>query len=65
MLYFLDFGAHHLPSMLHRLPQYDQDRKPVLNEIQPDLNPLEILFDVKKLTTVAYVGRVTSVNGLD
>ena len=41
--------------MLHRLPQTESGQRPVLNEIQPDLNPLEILFDVKKLTTVAYV----------
>lgn len=41
--------------MLHRLPHAEPGRRPVLNEIQPDLNPLEILFDVRKLMTVAYV----------
>jgi anaphase-promoting complex subunit 5 len=42
----------HCISMLHRLPHGESGRRPVLNEIQPDLNPLEILFDVKKLMTV-------------
>ncbi|KAF8077980.1 hypothetical protein FPV67DRAFT_1463707 [Lyophyllum atratum] len=36
-------------SMLHRLPPTVSGRKPVLNEIQPDLHPLEVLFDVRKL----------------
>lgn len=45
-----------IPSMLYRLPYTEPGRRPVLNEILPDLNPLEILFDVKKLTTVAFVG---------
>jgi hypothetical protein len=35
--------------MLHRLPPTISGRRPVLNEIQPDLHPLEVLFDVKKL----------------
>lgn len=35
--------------MLHRLPPTISARRPVLNEIQPDLHPLEVLFDVKKL----------------
>jgi anaphase-promoting complex subunit 5 len=43
--------------MLHRLPQGEPGRRPILNEIQPDLNPMEILFDVKKLMTIAYVCR--------
>lgn len=34
--------------MLHRLPPA-QGQKPALNEIQPDLEPLEVLFDVSKL----------------
>ncbi|KAF5380845.1 hypothetical protein D9615_003925 [Tricholomella constricta] len=39
----------HCISMLHRLPPTVPGRKPALNEIQPDLHPLEVLFDVKKL----------------
>lgn len=39
----------HCISMLHRLPPTISARRPVLNEIQPDLHPLEVLFDVKKL----------------
>ena len=35
--------------MLHRLPSTISGRKPTLNEIQPDLHPLEVLFDVTKL----------------
>lgn len=42
--------------MLHRLPPTEPGRKPVLNEIQPDLNPLEVLFDVQKLMQVQNVG---------
>lgn len=44
--------------MLHRLPHVEEGRRPVLNDIQPDLNPLEILFDVKKLMAVEHVGPV-------
>ena len=35
--------------MLHRLPSTTPGKRPVLNEVQPDLHPLEVLFDVKKL----------------
>ncbi|KAG6854307.1 hypothetical protein C0991_008202 [Blastosporella zonata] len=35
--------------MLNRLPPTVPGRKPTLNELQPDLHPLEVLFDVKKL----------------
>ncbi|KAI6127633.1 hypothetical protein EDD16DRAFT_1552061 [Pisolithus croceorrhizus] len=37
----------HCISMLHRLPT--PSGVPVLNEIQPDLHPLEVLYDVAKL----------------
>ncbi|EGN92472.1 hypothetical protein SERLA73DRAFT_99306 [Serpula lacrymans var. lacrymans S7.3] len=37
----------HCISMLHRLPEPSE--MPTLNEIQPDLHPLEILFDISKL----------------
>lgn len=40
-------------SMLHRLPSLNET--PVLNEIQPDLHPLEVLFDVTKLLDPQYV----------
>ncbi|KAF8350736.1 hypothetical protein F5887DRAFT_940689 [Amanita rubescens] len=39
----------HCISMLHRLPPSTR-RKPDINEIQPDIHPLEVLYDVKKLT---------------
>jgi hypothetical protein len=35
--------------MLHRLPPIVPGRKPALNEIQADLHPLEVLFDVNKI----------------
>jgi hypothetical protein len=35
--------------MLHRLPPTIERRRPMLNEIQADLHPLEVLFDVYKL----------------
>lgn len=36
--------------MLHRLPlDLSADDIPLLNEIQPDLHPSEVLFDVAKL----------------
>lgn len=44
----------HCIAMLHRLPHVEEGRRPVLNDIQPDLNPLEILFDVKKLMAVEH-----------
>ncbi|KAH7930808.1 ARM repeat-containing protein [Leucogyrophana mollusca] len=37
----------HCISMLHRLSS--QSQTPVLNEIQPDLHPSEVLYDVAKL----------------
>lgn len=37
-------------SMLHRLPpDLSTSDMPLLNEIQPDLHPSEVLFDVAKL----------------
>ncbi|KIJ69430.1 hypothetical protein HYDPIDRAFT_185206 [Hydnomerulius pinastri MD-312] len=41
----------HCISMLHRLPSSSPttDDTPLLNEIQPDLHPSEVLFDVAKL----------------
>ncbi|KAJ7709939.1 armadillo-type protein [Mycena rosella] len=39
----------HCISMLHRLPPTIERRRPMLNEIQADLHPLEVLFDVYKL----------------
>jgi hypothetical protein len=35
--------------MLHRLPPTIERRRPMLNEIQQHLHPLEVLFDVSKL----------------
>ncbi|KDR81577.1 hypothetical protein GALMADRAFT_263859 [Galerina marginata CBS 339.88] len=40
---------HHCTSILHRLPPIVEGQKPVLHEIQPDLHPHEVLFDVSKL----------------
>ncbi|PPQ78100.1 hypothetical protein CVT25_015634 [Psilocybe cyanescens] len=40
---------HHCTSILHRLPPLDEAQKPILQEVQPDLHPFEILFDVSKL----------------
>ncbi|KAI9566459.1 hypothetical protein HD554DRAFT_2115980 [Boletus coccyginus] len=40
----------HCISMLHRLPpDSSASEMPLLNEIQPDLHPSEVLFDVAKL----------------
>ncbi|PCH38233.1 hypothetical protein WOLCODRAFT_64717 [Wolfiporia cocos MD-104 SS10] len=39
-------------SMLHRLPPLERGRKPILNDIQPDLHPLEVLHDVQKLIQI-------------
>ncbi|OCH95526.1 hypothetical protein OBBRIDRAFT_816439 [Obba rivulosa] len=36
-------------SMLRRLPPEERGCRPALNEVQPDLHPLEILSDVRKL----------------
>lgn len=35
--------------MLHRLPPTKHGERSFLNEVQPDLHPLEILYDIKKL----------------
>ncbi|KAF8741003.1 hypothetical protein AX14_006207 [Amanita brunnescens Koide BX004] len=39
----------HCISMLHRLPPSNR-RRPDINEVQSDIHPLEVLYDVKKLT---------------
>ncbi|EDR14280.1 uncharacterized protein LACBIDRAFT_305954 [Laccaria bicolor S238N-H82] len=39
----------HCISMLHRLPPTKPGERSFLNEVQPDLHPLEILYDIKKL----------------
>lgn len=38
--------------MLHRLPPTNPSQRPTLNEIQPDLHPLEVFYDVDKLLKV-------------
>ncbi|KAG1905687.1 armadillo-type protein [Suillus fuscotomentosus] len=50
--YFEQHFHEHNDSMLHRLPSLNET--PVLNEIQPDLHPLEVLFDVTKLLDPQY-----------
>jgi len=40
---------------MHRLPPSERGQKPFLNTVQPDLHPVEILFDVKKLMQVQNV----------
>ncbi|TBU65923.1 hypothetical protein BD310DRAFT_912363 [Dichomitus squalens] len=44
----------HCSSLLHRLPPLERGRWPIINEVQPDMHPLEILADVKKLMNVQY-----------
>ncbi|KZT68114.1 hypothetical protein DAEQUDRAFT_339649 [Daedalea quercina L-15889] len=39
-------------SLLNRLHPTERGRKPILNEIQPDLHPYEVLRDVEKLMHV-------------
>jgi len=39
-------------SLLHRLLPERKNHKPTLNEIQPGLHPIEVLFDVEKLLRV-------------
>lgn len=40
---------HHCTSILHRLPSNVPGQKPILQEIQFDLHPLEVLADARKL----------------
>lgn len=47
--------------MLHRLPPPQRGQKPILNDVQPDLHPLEILFDVYKLIQITSVSLAHSV----
>ncbi|KAF8478458.1 hypothetical protein DFH94DRAFT_749935 [Russula ochroleuca] len=42
----------HCQGLLHRLPPKHKNHKPALNEIQPGLHPIEVLFDVEKLLRV-------------
>ncbi|TFK42614.1 hypothetical protein BDQ12DRAFT_597893 [Crucibulum laeve] len=39
----------HFASLFNRLPPEIPGQKPVLNDVQPDLHPHEVLFDVQKL----------------
>ncbi|KAI0273378.1 hypothetical protein BC834DRAFT_965918 [Gloeopeniophorella convolvens] len=39
-------------SLLHRLPPKRKSQRPMINEIQPGLHPIEVLFDVEKLLRV-------------
>lgn len=36
-------------SLLNRLPTDKEGQKPILNNVQPEIHPLEVLFDVSKL----------------
>ncbi|KAE9400546.1 hypothetical protein BT96DRAFT_919390 [Gymnopus androsaceus JB14] len=40
-------------SLLRRFPSVDALQKPPINEIQPKLNPLDILYDIRKLMNEA------------
>lgn len=44
----------HCTSILRRIPPENPQEKPILNEVQGELNPLEILFDVSKLMKPEY-----------
>lgn len=46
-------ALQHCMSLLHRLPPTERGAKPILNDIQPDLHPLEVLFDVQKLVQIS------------
>ncbi|KAH9027662.1 hypothetical protein EDB84DRAFT_1272610 [Lactarius hengduanensis] len=39
-------------GLLHRLQPKNKNQKPVVNEMQPGLHPIELLFDVEKLLRV-------------
>ncbi|KAA1469483.1 hypothetical protein DENSPDRAFT_835114 [Dentipellis sp. KUC8613] len=43
----------HCQSLLHRLPPKRKGQRQILNDIQPGLHPLEVLFDVEKLMRVS------------
>lgn len=48
-LYPLDLPLIISNSILHRLPSNVPGQKPILQEIQFDLHPLEVLADIRKL----------------
>ncbi|KAH9854144.1 hypothetical protein C2E23DRAFT_914573 [Lenzites betulinus] len=52
----------HCTSLLHRIPALPSERgkKPTINEIQPQMHPLEILNDAKKLLTVEHQQPLTA-----
>ncbi|CDO70809.1 hypothetical protein BN946_scf184798.g125 [Trametes cinnabarina] len=52
----------HCTSLLHRLPLLPTERgkKPIINEIQPQMHPLEILHDAKKLLRVEHQQPLTA-----
>lgn len=39
-------------GLLHRIPPKNENQKPIINEMQPGLHPIELLFDVEKLLRV-------------
>lgn len=50
-MYHADGNLHRL---LHRLPSENSSQKQPLNEIQPDMHPLEVFYDVNKLLEVRH-----------
>ncbi|EKM55387.1 uncharacterized protein PHACADRAFT_208907 [Phanerochaete carnosa HHB-10118-sp] len=44
----------HCTSLMNRLPSLERGKRPLINEIQADLHPWEVLYDVKKLLTVGF-----------
>lgn len=40
---------------MNRLPSLERGKRPLINEVQADLHPWEVLYDVKKLLTVGFV----------
>ncbi|KAH9946187.1 uncharacterized protein BXZ73DRAFT_86363 [Epithele typhae] len=53
---FLAGVSLHYNSLLHRLAPLEAGQRPVINEPQPDMHPLEILADVNKLLTFSTMG---------
>ena len=49
------FEYSRLPSLQNRLPLLEKGQKPIINELQLQIHPIDVLFDTKKLLTVAYV----------
>ncbi|KAJ3546950.1 hypothetical protein NM688_g5456 [Phlebia brevispora] len=48
------YTLQHCIGLQNRLAPVERGQRPIINELQPELHPMDVLYDAKKLLTVSY-----------